>query len=295
MAKIAVDLERALERRADHGTPGRLAPRALARGDGWGVSDVVCTSGPQDRAFEERHADYAIAVVVAGSFEYRSPLGRALMTPGSVMLGNPAQCYECGHEHAAGDRCVSFWFTPAYFERLASDAGVRGRSRFRVGRLPPVRDLSPFAAEAATAVSSGRDAPWEEFGLRLAGRAVTLASGIAPHAIALPPNAVSRVTRTIREIERRSDERLTLGDLARESRLSPYHFLRTFERVAGVTPHQFILRTRLRDAAVRIALEPDRILDVALDAGFGDVSNFNRTFRSEFGVSPRQYRSITPR
>jgi AraC family transcriptional regulator len=39
-----------------------------------------------------------------------------------------------------------------------------------------------------------------------------------------------------------------------------------------------------------LATEPARILDVALDAGFGDVSNFNRAFRAEFGVSPRFYR-----
>ncbi|MGE5813314.1 MAG: helix-turn-helix domain-containing protein, partial [Acidobacteriota bacterium] len=33
-----------------------------------------------------------------------------------------------------------------------------------------------------------------------------------------------------------------------------------------------------------------KIVDVALDSGFGDVSNFNRAFRAEFGVSPRTYR-----
>jgi AraC-like DNA-binding protein len=47
---------------------------------------------------------------------------------------------------------------------------------------------------------------------------------------------------------------------------------------------------RLRRAAVRIASERAKILDIALDCGFGDVSNFNRAFRAEFGVSPRIYR-----
>jgi AraC family transcriptional regulator len=72
--------------------------------------------------------------------------------------------------------------------------------------------------------------------------------------------------------------------------LSPYHFLRTFESLTGVTPHQYVLRTRLREAASRLAAETGRVLDVALDCGFGDVSNFNRAFRAEFGASPRQYR-----
>ena len=82
----------------------------------------------------------------------------------------------------------------------------------------------------------------------------------------------------------------TLGSLAREAGLSPYHFLRTFQRLTGVTPHQYVLRARLREAAMRLAVEHARVIDIALDCGFGDVSNFNRAFRAEFGVSPRVYR-----
>jgi AraC-like DNA-binding protein len=78
--------------------------------------------------------------------------------------------------------------------------------------------------------------------------------------------------------------------LAREAGLSPYHFLRTFERLTGVTPHQFVMRARLREAAIRLVAESGNVLDIALDCGFGDVSNFNRAFRTEFGASPRAYR-----
>jgi AraC-like DNA-binding protein len=80
-----------------------------------------------------------------------------------------------------------------------------------------------------------------------------------------------------------------LTSLAREAKLSPYHFLRTFERLMGITPHQYLLRMRLRQAATRLS-GAGKVLDIALDCGFGDVSNFNRTFRAEFGASPREYR-----
>ena len=82
----------------------------------------------------------------------------------------------------------------------------------------------------------------------------------------------------------------TLADLARSAGLSRYHFLRTFSQVTGVTPHQWILRTRLRDAANRLTATADPITDIALDVGFEDFSNFIRSFRAEFGVSPGRYR-----
>jgi AraC-like DNA-binding protein len=83
---------------------------------------------------------------------------------------------------------------------------------------------------------------------------------------------------------------LTLTQLARDAGQSPFQYLRTFRRLTGVTPHQFILRTRLRDAASRLLAHDTNIIDVALDSGFGDLSNFNRAFRLEFGLTPRAYR-----
>lgn len=256
------------------------------------MADVVCTSGPQDRPFEERHTDYSIAIVLTGTFQYRSQLGRGLMTPGSLMLGNSGQCFECGHEHGDGDRCVSFWYEPEYFERFAADAGCNGRRPgFTVPRLPPLSPLASLVALTGAGILDHTHVPWEEVGIRLAAQAVTLAAGRSADPDRSVPNADARVTRIVRTIDRHPDAALTLRSLARTAGLSPYHFLRTFERVTGVTPHQYVLRARLREAAMRIAAGQGRILDVALDCGFGDVSNFNRAFRAEFGVSPRAYRA----
>jgi len=296
LAKIAAELQSALAHRKEHGTPGRAAARMIARGDGWTVADVVCTSGPQDRPFEERHTRYSIAIVVAGSFQYRSPLGSGLMTPGSLMLGNAGQCFECGHEHGEGDRCVAFWYAPEYFERLAADAGARGAGvRFEMPRLPALRLLSPLVARAGAGAAGSPGVPWEELGVRVAACALRLGAGASADPCRLPPNATARVTRTIRAIERHADAGLTLGWLAREAGLSPYHFLRTFERLTGVTPHQYILRARLREAAMRLVDDPGKVLDIAFDCGFGDVSNFNRAFRTEFGVNPSRYRASCDR
>jgi AraC family transcriptional regulator len=295
LAKIAVELELALARRSLYGAAGQTTARRLAQGDGWTVEDVVCTSGPQDRPFEEQHSGFSIAIVAAGTFQYRSARGSELMMPGSLLLGNAGHCFECGHEHGRGDRCVSFYYAPDYFERLAADTGRRGsRLDFSTSRLPPLRGLSPLIARACAGLSQGGsvDVPWEEFSVQLAAQTLRLVSGLSSDSNGAPPSAVARVTRAIRAIERDPDQGLTLGRLAREAGLSPYHFLRTFERLTSLTPHQYVRRARLRETAIQLAYTEKRarILDIALDAGFGDVSNFNRAFRAEFGVSPRVYR-----
>src|SRR5262245_29832613 len=215
------------------------------------------------------------------------------MTPGSLLLGNPGQCFECGHEHARGDRCLSFQYSPAYFAAITAGA-VRGRrERFGSLRLPPVRELSPVIARAGAAMASSSPLAamaWEGLAVQLAVRAVQVDAGRAPSQSPVSAAALARVTRTVRFMDGHTGNALSLTDLAKEAGLSPFHFLRTFDDLTGATPHQYLMRLRLRRAASRILAEPAKLLDVALDSGFGDVSNFNRAFRAEFGVSPRAYR-----
>jgi len=292
LGKIAVDLRHALARRAAAGAPGGTTGTRVASGDGWSVSDVICTSGPADRPFEEQHAGVSIGVVVAGSFQYRASHGGGLMTPGSLLLGNHGDRFECGHEHAAGDRCVAFQYSPHTFERIAADAGARrGGRRFRTSRLPPIRALTPLVVRAASGAALASDVSWEEMAVEIAGAAIHLTAGLSSEHIAVPSTAIARVTDSVRQIEYEPGATWTLAHLAADAGQSPFHFLRTFRRLAGVTPHQFILRARLRLAAVRLLAGDAKVIEVALGAGFGDVSNFNAAFRTEFGIAPRAYRA----
>ena len=236
---------------------------------------MVCTAGPRDPRFEEQHAIPTIAIVLSGSFQYRSTSGRAVMTPGSLLFGHPGHYFECSHEHAVGDRCVSFQYDPTHF----ADVVPSGQS----GRLPPVRSISALTSSVYAALAGSSSASWEELAVALAGQTARSVDSVTLE-------AESRVTRVVRMIDNEPAADTSLDRLASETHLSPYHFLRTFQRVTGVTPHQYILRMRLRRAAVRLATDDARVIDIAFESGFTDLSNFNRTFRAEFGVSPRTYR-----
>jgi AraC family transcriptional regulator len=162
------------------------------------------------------------------------------------------------------------------------------RPRFDRDRLPPLRGLAPLTVRAGTALA--REDAFEEIALELAGAVLVAANDGRRGA---PPSATQhhgRVARVLRELESRPGEPHTLTALARSVGLSRYHFLRTFRGITGITPHQWLLRARLRNAAGRLVTTTRPVTDVALDVGFQDLSNFVRSFRAEFGVSPRQYR-----
>jgi AraC-like DNA-binding protein len=109
----------------------------------------------------------------------------------------------------------------------------------------------------------------------------------------ISPRDERRVAAVIRHLETRYHHPWALADLAGLAGLSPFHFLRVFRATAGQTPHQYLLRARLRAAAVTLATTPTAVTEVALACGFEDLSNFIRTFRSEFGVAPSRYRART--
>lgn len=268
-----------------------LSAHLLARGAGWRVMDVICDAGPADRPFEEQHELVSVAVVTAGTFQYRSSQGNAVLAPGGVLLGNAGCGFECAHDHGRGDRCLAFQYAPELFGRIAEEAVGARRPCFGVPALPPGGALANFVASTQVARDE-RDSPaLEELAFAAAGAAIRMAAGSRPRLRDPGARDERRVTDALRRIEAHGDEPLSLADLARDAAMSPWHFLRTFRHVAGVTPHQFILTRRLHRAAVRLRTTGASVGDIALEAGFGDLSTFNRQFRRTMGASPSRYRA----
>lgn len=92
-------------------------------------------------------------------------------------------------------------------------------------------------------------------------------------------------------IARHLDEPLTLDNLSSMACCSPYHFHRQFAAFSGLPLYRYIQWLRLRHASWRLAFNPqDKIIDIALDAGFQNPESFSRAFKTAFGKSPRQFR-----
>jgi AraC family transcriptional regulator len=257
----------------------------LWQSDALTVTDHRCDAGAHAEPFVEQHAGFDLAYVRTGSFGYRARGHAFELVAGSILVGHPGDEYVCTHDHVVGDECLSFRLSPALVE------SVGGRPElWRAGSLPPLPELVVLGELAQNVAAGGSDVGLDEAGMALAARFVAIGAGPPRRAPMAGERDRRRAVDVALWIDARSSEELDLDRMATEAGVSAFHFLRVFGEVLGVTPHQYLVRARLRHAARLLAHEDRAITDVAFDVGFGDLSNFVRTFRRAAGVSPREFR-----
>jgi AraC-like DNA-binding protein len=255
------------------------------------VIDYRCRAGPHERPFLEQHASFSISYVRRGSFGCVTRGRTFELVAGSFLLGRPGDEYLCTHRHHPhGDECLSFHFDAALLDAL----GLPGQA-WRSGALPPLAELGVLGARAQAAAEGESDLDLTEAGTLLAARFLHLVSGKP-----LPPVRVAardrrRAVRVALWLDAHAHEPLDLQQVARQSGVSAFHFLRLFACVTGVTPHQYLVRTRLRRAAKLLAQGTRPIGTIAYEVGFGDLSNFVRTFRRAAGQAPQEFRRAARR
>jgi len=245
-----------------------------------------CSAVRGDLPFVEVHGDYTLSYVRKGSFGYRVRGELHELVAGAVLVGHPGDEYLCTHDHADGDECLSFYFAPALVESIGNRTAI-----WRTGALPPLSELMVLGELAQGAADGRGDIAVDEAGMLFAARFVELVSQHSRTTSRATVRDRGRAVAAALWMDDRSHEALDLERVAQEAGLSAFYFLRLFSEVLGVTPHQYVVRSRLRQAARLLADDGRSITDVALDVGFGDVSNFVRTFRRAAGVSPRGFRN----
>jgi hypothetical protein len=208
------------------------------------VSDFRCTAVAGDKPFTEQYAGYSISYVRKGSFGCRTR-GRSFeLVAGSILVGHPGDEYTCTHDHACGDECLSFFLDPELVEAIGDRTDV-----WRVGAAPPLPELMVLG-ELAQATADGRsDIGLDEVGQLFANRFVEVVSGRPRAQVTAAARDSRRAVETALWIDAHSHRQIDLDDAAGQAGISPFHFLRLFASVLGVTPHQYLVRSRLRHAA----------------------------------------------
>jgi AraC-like DNA-binding protein len=252
------------------------------------VSDFRCTAEPGEKPFAEQYACHSISYVRKGSFGCHCRGRFHELVAGSILVGHPGDEYICTHDHVIGDECLSFFLDPELVETINDRPEI-----WRIGSVPPLPELMVLGELAQTAAAGNSDLGLDEVGHLFASRFVEVVSGRSPKPMTATMRDRRRAVETALWIDANSHRPIDLEDAAAQAGISPFHFLRLFSDVLGVTPHQYLLRSRLRHAARRLADDDSPVTDIAYDVGFNDLSNFVRTFHRAAGASPQKFRQAS--
>jgi hypothetical protein len=214
--------------------------RALRRG-AISVVDYRCTAGPGDAPYPELHHGFSISYVRRGSFAYHYRGAAYDLVTGSVLVGHPGDEFTCTHEHVSGDECMSVTLDGATVDALGAPHDV-----WRVGGVPPLAELVVLGELAQSAAEETSEVGLDEAALALAARFVAVVTGRRTRRRQPSARDRRRAIEAALWLDERSHDTIDLETAARATGLSPFHFLRLFANVVGATPHQYVVRARLR-------------------------------------------------
>jgi AraC family transcriptional regulator len=174
-------------------------------------------------------------------------------------------------------------------EELAEESAVDVHTRVGFHDEPGAALIRLLEAEVVSGGLSGalyRDHLTYALASRLVSdRALAGRSGPSENRLPVP-----RLRRVVERIEADLSTDLDLKTLAAESGYSRNHFLRMFRAATGLTPHQYLLRVRVKQAQALLKDRSRRLIDVAFACGFSSDSHLSRTFHQLVGVTPSEYR-----
>jgi AraC-like DNA-binding protein len=205
------------------------------------------------------------------------------IVPGTVLLAEPGEAHTITSADVPASYFIVGW-RPQAMERVAAAMGISGGLRFRTAQLDP-GPYSELLARLASSVRTHESAAAIDDGLSeattaLVGSAAEPAAGRRFGSIAHPG-----IRRALELLVDNVREATSLDDLAKEARLSKYHFVRCFRHSVGFAPYRY--RKLLRVLEARRLLEAGfSVAEAAGQANFADASHLSRTFREWVGVTP---------
>jgi AraC family transcriptional regulator len=232
---------------------------------------------------------YAVNFVESGAFELTMARKTWAVHTAAVLLSTPLSSRRYSHsEETPGDVVLSIEYARAAAETMFARAArkpstlvipLTNRLSYLRARLLPADGSHPSALETDSTAA-------ELF--------LAIVEGPTANSRLHRPNQLRwyahRMDQLRHLLEERHADSHNLHDLGRRVGMSPFHMARTFRELVGVSPHRYLVDIRLREAARRLR-DGEAVTDTCFAVGFCDLSNFIRSFRRKFGVSPSRYGS----
>lgn len=86
-------------------------------------------------------------------------------------------------------------------------------------------------------------------------------------------------------------QNMTIEELSKMAGYNEEYFIRFFKQNVGLTPHQYIMSYRLKEAKILLKTTAT-ITEIARITGYSDIKSFSRSFKKFFNMSPSHYKNV---
>lgn len=224
---------------------------------------------------------YLIILIENGTMEILLDGKYVTATKGDAIF---LDCYR-PHAYRTGTGCKTLWIhfdgklAKGYYEYLVREQGnIIALSNFK-----PARTILSKLLDSMEQHLSLSEA---QMSIMIGNLLLELASA-STSAETAEEDGIKKVTTYLTE---NFSTKITLDEMAEMAGLSPYHFNRKYKKETGVTPHQFLLSTRISAAKYSLSNSNMTISEIALNCGFIDESAFCYCFKKREGITPNEYR-----
>jgi len=98
-------------------------------------------------------------------------------------------------------------------------------------------------------------------------------------------------TRVLEYIHANDSGNISLAAMAKIAEVTPHHFASLFTKATGLSPHQYVLRTRIERAKIHLRDGMLSVAQVSRLTGFRAQEHFTKVFRRIVGVTPSAFRA----
>ncbi|HHQ4652979.1 AraC family transcriptional regulator [Aeromonas hydrophila] len=232
------------------------------------------------------HPHFSIGAITSGHSHYLNQRSRQEVGRGHLVLMNPEEVHACNPIADEPWSYLMFYLDTGWLQRQQEEAGLGDAFHpfdMTASRDPQLyqglcrlhrqlwQEQEPLAREVAC----------HQFSRQLLAR-LTPASWDDR-----PPQHLQRAAELMQDD---CSSPLTLAQLSAVAGLTPSHFVRSFSRHYGMTPHAYLLDQRIRHARTLLR-RGEPLAEVALASGFADQAHFQRQFKRRVAATPGHYRT----
>lgn len=265
-----------------------------------GLSDVEIFSAQyrRHRFAPHIHETWAIGAVLSGAQDFSvAANGSNIVHAGELMVLHPGDPHAGRMLGDGGCRYVMIYVTEERMRMRATALGLRNPDlpRLAITDRGLVATVARFVGAGLNTLPD-QQAPVMAMEVRLSAFLDALirrhGSAETPQGDVVPLLPGTRLGRARDFLHDHRDRAVSLGELAEEAALSPYHFCRQFGELYGLSPHRYHLMLRLNHAKSLLA-EGIGLAEAAQMTGFSDQSHLGRHFKRCFGFTPGQFAAST--